>query len=197
MSSIQCSLQDCTRFRDEMALKQHSGNRGILKLLTVTWLIKAFSFSCCWTQVDPPIQWQRNSGTVLYSPGYEVNLKSLVTLFLSVSYICQFHDLSLFDPWPLWPLLCRTGRHTAGGDPVTAEMQTRIRSVVPAVTTGPAASVWTRADAHSTAVAHPGCTDASSVAAWSVHRNTDTHSHRSYMKADLYSKSLSVVRLVC
>lgn len=56
-----------------------------------------------------------------------------------------------------------------------AQMQTRISSAVPVVTTGPAASVWTRVDARSTAAERPGCMAASSVAAWSVHRNIYIH----------------------
>lgn len=63
---------------------------------------------------------------------------------------------------------------------MTAETQTRICSVVPAVTTGPAASVWTRVDAHSTAAERPGCTAASSAAAWSVHKSV-THHTQNYM----------------
>lgn len=60
----------------------------------------------------------------------------------------------------------RMGRRTAGGDLVTVETQKRICFAVLAVTTGPAASVWIRADAHFTAAEHLGCTAASSAAAW-------------------------------
>lgn len=66
-------------------------------------------------------------------------------------------------------------RRTAGGDPVTAETQTKICSAVPAVTTGLAVNVWTRVDARCTGAEHPGCTAASSAAAWSVHTHIQRH----------------------
>lgn len=58
---------------------------------------------------------------------------------------------------------------------MTAETQTKICSAVPAVTTGLAVNVWTRADARCTGAEHRGCTAASSAAAWSVHTHTETH----------------------
>lgn len=54
--------------------------------------------------------------------------------------------------------------------------QTRISSAAPAATTDPAVSAWTRADAPSTPAERPGCTAASSAAAWSVHRTLPAHS---------------------
>lgn len=59
-------------------------------------------------------------------------------------------------------------RYSAGGDPVSVQIQMRTCSAVLAVTTGPAVSVWTRVDEHCTAVERRGCTVASSVAAWWV-----------------------------
>lgn len=52
---------------------------------------------------------------------------------------------------------------------MTVQTQMRICFAVPAVTTGPAVSVWTRVDEHCTAVERLGCMVASSVAAWCVH----------------------------
>lgn len=72
-------------------------------------------------------------------------------------------------------------RPTADEEPVTVATQTRISSAVPAVTTDPAVSAWTRADAHSTAVEGPGCTAASNVAAWLVHRHRKSHTAAAHM----------------
>ena len=111
----------------------------------------------------------------------------------------QQHMSVYFTPDPCDLFFCRMARHTAGGDPASVETQTKICFAALAVTTGPAASVWTRADAHSTAAEHPGCTAASSAAAWSVYTHTHLHTHLELhvLKADLHRKSLSVVKQVC
>lgn len=104
-------------------------------------------------------------GIVFYYPEYTE----------MISYV---HYLSQFAPRCVWRLLFRMGRRTAGGDLVTVETQKRICSAVLDVTTGPAASVWIRADAHFTAAEHLGCTAASSAAAWFVHTHTHTFTQK-------------------
>lgn len=93
-------------------------------------------------------------------------------------------------------LLCRMDRRTAGGDPVTAATQMKICSAVPAVTTSLAVSVWTRADARCTGAEHPGCTAASSAAAWSVHTHTHTHAFTQKLKSVAHILSKKTVNLV-
>jgi len=95
-------------------------------------------------------------------------------------------------------LFCRTGRHIAGDDPATVETQMRTCSAAQDVTTGPAVSVWTRADARSTAAERPGCMAVSSAAAWFVHRNKGTLREATCVfptesEAVLYIKSQSML----
>ena len=86
MSGIECSLEDCTPFRDEKALKCH---QGILKLFTVTYRWKLSVLAAV------EVGWPTYSGLkklwiVLYSPKYEATSVSSLWLYLfEVSFICQ------------------------------------------------------------------------------------------------------------
>lgn len=105
MSGIECSLEDCTPFRDEKALKCH---QGILKRFTVTIQMKAFSFSSCSSRLTYLFRAKETLNHTLQPRIWSnVNVKSLtlsVRSQLHMSELLPWHwHLTLFALWPLWP----------------------------------------------------------------------------------------------